>query len=120
MYYNPLEQFEVLKLVSFSGIVGLTNFGIAFIILELCRYFLFIDHLKRIRAILLGLIKKVFFNSVKSDIKQNLKAKKHPHIFIALNIFMAITFTNSGGLVPYSTTVTSHLLFTFIYAASIF
>lgn len=65
-----------------------------------------------------------FFNSlwnlVKRTLKDNVSLKKNSFLFIFYFLFLIILISNLVGMIPFSTTITSHFIFTLFYSLSFF
>jgi F0F1-type ATP synthase membrane subunit a len=141
LYNSPLEQFEVFSIFivlhatiskTFFNNIFIYFFGIlssnVFIMLVLISFFLFFSFfvlLKKNKLFPnynLFFFFEIIFDFIQSLIKQNIGNKKDELIFnnILLFIFILILFGNLFGMVPYSYTITSHLIFTFALSLSIF
>jgi len=125
MLYNPFEQFEIILLSKFgfnSLDLSLTNLSLTTIVISL------------IIIVLLGLIVKsstfipnnwqylveIIYQFVFSIVAEQTGRKGYiyfPHLF---TIFNLILLYNLSGLVPFSFTVSSHVIITFTLALSYF
>jgi len=127
---SPLEQFEILPLLSFNfGPVDLsiTNQTVILFLIIFFSFSLFFCIVKQSDNSLLvipnryQIILELVYNLILSMVTDNIAGKKNqlffPLIFV---IFFFIVFANLIGLVPYSFTVTSHFLVTLALSLSIF
>ena len=129
-FFSPLEQFEVLPLVPFyfGGMdFSITNETIILILIFFIihTFYFFCTNNKdftlglipsKVQVIFEG-IYKVIFGLVVDNLGQKVGQKFFPVIF---SVFFLIVCLNLIGLVPYSFTLTSHLIVTFVFALFIF
>ncbi len=122
---SPLEQFEIVTLlpITFLGFnLSLTN-STLFLILS-SFFLLFWLSLSFYRSNLVPNSWQVFqesFYKVTLDIvKINLGDKGEFYVPFVFSLHIFLLFCNLVGMVPYSFTVTSHIVFTFSLALSIF
>ncbi len=129
-FFSPLEQFEVLPLVPFyfGGMdFSITNETIILILIFFIihTFYFFCTNNKdftlglipsKVQVIFEG-IYKVIFGLVVDNLGQKVGQKFFPVIF---SVFFLIVCLNLIGLVPYSFTLTSHLIVTFAFALFIF
>ncbi|CCQ72666.1 F0F1 ATP synthase subunit A [Magnetospira sp. QH-2] len=122
---NPLAQFEIKPIVplEIGGIdASLTNSGLFMIIVVLAAT-LFLTLSMRGRSLVptrwqsLAEICYEFIANMVRDNVGNEGRRFFPFIF---TLFMFVLFANMIGMIPYSFTVTSHLVITFIMAAFVF
>jgi len=128
-FYSPLEQFEIRPLVDLStnyfdfSITNQTIIGFVIIfffmfLFDLTRskndtYFLIPRRFQAIQEIIFDFL----LNLVKDNIKHKDNVKFFPLVF-ALFIFLSVT--NLIGLIPYSFTLTSHIIVTFYLSLGLF
>jgi len=125
MLFNPFEQFEIILLGCFSGSyfdISITNLTLLTVIISLLLIILF------------GLITKsstfipnnwqylveIIYQFVFSIVAEQAGRKGYsyfPHLF---TIFNLILLYNLSGLIPFSFTVSSHVIITFTLALSYF
>nr|NP_150403.1 ATP synthase F0 subunit a [Pylaiella littoralis]Q37601.1 RecName: Full=ATP synthase subunit a; AltName: Full=F-ATPase protein 6 [Pylaiella littoralis]CAA86023.1 ATP synthetase, subunit 6 [Pylaiella littoralis]CAC50844.1 ATPase subunit 6 [Pylaiella littoralis] len=126
MFNSPLEQFEILPLLSFGA--NLFDFSITNAMLTTCvslSFFLFLFYClfsyglnsfpTRWQLVLEGLYTStagLVWDSVGPR-----RPKVFPFLFV---IFSFILISNVQGLVPYSFTITSHLIQTMVLALTVF
>nr|YP_010338924.1 ATP synthase F0 subunit 6 [Dixoniella grisea]UNJ18996.1 ATP synthase F0 subunit 6 [Dixoniella grisea] len=122
---SPLEQFEILPLVPFFifGInITFTN-STLFLVVSFFLIFTFLQFIiYQIRIIPNNwqLIGEFLYSLVSNIIKENIGNKGEiyfPFIFV---IFLLVLSTNLIGMIPYTFTVTSHIIFTFSLAFILF
>jgi ATP synthase subunit 6 len=129
MFFSPLEQFQILPLFVIKlGFIDLSITNVT-VILFLAFFFTSVVVYSLLRKdgtfymippkwqILLELV----YTVVLSMVVDNIKGKEAQQFFpLVFTVFMFILTLNLIGLVPYSFTVTSHLIVTFNIAFSIF
>jgi len=130
LFSSPLEQFEILPLVSFY--LGGLDFSITneAVILFLIFFFLgtfFLSSFKQSDSTLYiiphrwQVIIEVIYKMILSMISDNISGKKGQLFFpLVFTVFFYVANVNLIGLVPYSFTLTSHLIVTFALAIAIF
>jgi ATP synthase subunit 6 len=129
-FSSPLEQFEILPLVSFY--LGGLDFSITNEAVILFLIFFF--SLTFIRSVVKQsdsslyvipnrwqIVIGIIYQMILSMISDNISGKKG-HLFFPLvfSVFFYVANLNLIGLVPYSFTLTSHLIVTFALAIAIF
>ena len=130
IFFSPLEQFEILPVFSFylGGLdFSITNETIILaVIFFLISTFLY-SCLKQSDSTLFivphrwQIVIEIIYKMVLSIIIDNIDAKKGQYFFpLVFSIFFFITFVNIIGLVPYSFTLTSHLIVTFALSLALF
>ena len=118
MFYSPLEQFTILRLVKISfGLVDIsfTNSSLLTIISCLLAFVLYsmaCSNAKLIpsawQSIVEFIYEFIYFNVLSENVKKN-----GNYYFTALfSIFSFLFFCNLLGMIPYSFTVTSHIVIT--------
>jgi len=129
-FFSPLEQFEILPLIPiyFGGVdFSVTNETIILIVIFIIihTFYLFCTTGKdstlnlipsRVQVVFEG-IYKVILGLIVDNLGQNEGQKFFPVIF---SVFLVILCLNLIGLIPYSFTLTSHLIVTFAIALFIF
>lgn len=128
-FFSPLDQFEVLPIYSlqFSFLdLSITNINIilALIFLFLISTYYQIISLKSF-VLFLGpnnpaLIFNNIYNFVKDIVVNNIGLEGSRFFPFVLTIFIFIVSLNVIGLIPYSYTITSHLIVTFAIATFVF
>ena len=126
MAANPMTQFNVyrigpeIKLGAFD--ISFTNASLFMIISSLAILIIFILGSKKNSLLpnkiqLLAELSYTFVSKMISD-TAGLKAK--PYFAFIFSLFMFVLFCNMFGMIPYTFTVTSHIIVTFVLAAFIF
>jgi ATP synthase subunit 6 len=130
LFSSPLEQFEILPLISFY--LGGLDFSITNeVVILLLIFFLSLTFISSVVKqsdsslyiipnrwqIVVGIIYKMIL----SMISDNISGKKGQLFFpLVFSVFFYVASLNLIGLVPYSFTLTSHLIVTFALAIAIF
>ena len=126
MAANPMYQFNVYKIgpeIKISGIdLSFTNASLfmfisAFLILTL---FLFATKEKKIIPSKIQLISEILYNFIAKIISDTAGKKAKPFFPFICSLFVFILFCNMVGMLPYSFTVTSHIIVTMTFALFIF
>ena len=126
MAANPMTQFNVyrigpeIKLCAFD--ISFTNASLFMIISSLAILIIFNIGSKKNSLLpnkiqLLAELSYTFVSKMISD-TAGLKAK--PYFAFIFSLFMFVLFCNMFGMIPYTFTVTSHIIVTFVLAAFIF
>lgn len=129
MFYSPLEQFQIIPI--FSVHLGNLDFSITnytfitiFILFIFVTYLFILTNRKNTSLFLIPnrwqsiieTLYKVMISMVSDNVGP--KGEKYfPFIFV---LFLFVVLTNLIGLVPYSLTLTSHLIVTFSLAMIVF
>jgi len=128
--YSPLEQFEILPLLSLN--MGLIDISITnqVVLLLLITFFittLFFLTLKQSDSSLFIVshrwqaILEIVYTLIFSMVTDNIKSKSAQLYFpLIFTLFFFIASMNLIGLIPYSFTVTSHMIVTLTLSLSIF
>lgn len=128
-YFSPLEQFQIVPIIPISNKfidISITNQTImAGIILTISvSYILLILDKKKSFSVIPNryqiLIENIYdlvLSLTNDNIKNAERAKFFPLLF---SLFFFILLTNVIGLIPYTFTLTSHLITTFVLSMSIF
>jgi len=122
---NPIAQFEIKPLVDIplGGVdASLTNSG-AFMILTVVSVTLFLILGMRNRALVPGRwqsMAELSYEFVAGLLRDNVGSEGRKYFPFVFSIFMFILFANLLGLLPYSFTVTSHIIVTFVMAMTVF
>lgn len=129
MFYSPLEQFQIIPI--FSVHLGNLDFSITnytfitiFILFIFLTYLFILTNRKNFSLFLIPnrwqSIIETLYKVMVSMVSDNVgpKGEKYfPFIFV---LFLFVVLTNLIGLVPYSLTLTSHLIVTFSLAMIVF
>ena len=126
MASNPMEQFSVHKIgpeIKIAGIdLSFTNASL-FMIISASVILLFLSLGTKEKKIIPGriqLIAEIFYKFVAKMISDTAGSKAKPYFPFIFSLFMFVLFCNMVGMLPYSFTVTSHIIVTLIMALFIF
>lgn len=127
-YFNiasPLEQFELVTIlpISIFGLnISLTNSSLFLILASFIA--IFWTSLSFFNNTLIPnnwqLVKESFYNITSNIVQDNLGSKGEFYFPFIFTLHLILLYCNLIGMVPYSFTVTSHIIFTFGLALSIF
>ena len=126
MASNPMQQFNVNKIgpeIKISGVdLSFTNASLYMIIsASIILLFLFMGTKdKKIIPGKIQLIAEMFYTFVAKMISDTAGSKAKPYFPFIFSLFMFVLFCNMIGMLPYSFTVTSHIIVTLIMALFIF
>nr|WCH57938.1 ATP synthase F0 subunit a [Hypnea nidifica] len=122
---SPLEQFEIVTLIPLQ--VGGLNFSLTNSSLFLIIAFIFIlfwTSLSFFKASLIPnnwqSIKESFYKVTSSIVEDNIGKKGEYYLPFIFTLHLILLYSNLIGMIPYSFTVASHIVFTFSLALSIF
>ena len=126
MATNPMHQFEVYR-IGPEIVLGSVNFSFTnaslFMVLSAATilFLLFISTKKKLLIpTKMQLISEMSYTFVAKMINYTAGSKAKPFFPFIFTLFMFVLFCNMIGMLPYSFTVTSHIIITFILAAIIF
>ncbi len=126
MASNPMEQFTVYKIgpeINIAGInLSFTNSSLFMVIsASIVLLFLFFGSKeKRIIPSKIQLMAEMSYTFVAKMISDTAGSKAKPYFPFIFSLFMFVLFCNMVGMMPYSFTVTSHIIVTLIMAIFIF
>jgi len=125
MLFSPLEQFQIYPLINFQlGFIDLSFTNSSFIIGFSIFCFLFCFDLilfsKKLIPKSWQLLFETIYLALVSMIIDNIGEKSQKVFPFIFTLFFFIIISNLIGLVPYSFTITSHLIVTFSLALMIF
>jgi F-type H+-transporting ATPase subunit a len=126
MANNPMQQFSVHKIgpqIKIAGIdLSFTNASLFMLIsASIILLFLFLGTRdKKIVPNKIQLIAEMFYTFVAKMISDTAGSKAKPYFPFIFSLFMFVLFCNMVGMLPYSFTVTSHIIVTLILALFIF
>jgi len=123
--YSPLEQFQIIKIVSFAFgpfDFSFTNSSFLALITILFGFFFFSASCYKARLVPFPMqtIVEGVYSFVFSLATENIRKHGHALFPLIFTLFSFIFFTNLVGMVPYSFTVTSHLIVTFSISLAVF
>ena len=122
---GPLEQFEIKTLVPVhigSVDASFTNASL-FMVVAVAAVTLFLTIGMRKRAMVPGRwqsMSELVYQFVAGMVRENVGNEGRTYFPFIFTLFMFILFSNLIGLLPYSFTVTSHIIVTFALAAVVF
>lgn len=116
MIRNPLEQFEILDLLSISILdtikISLTNVGLYILIATSLLLIITIWNNQKTQLLnsSSSLIQESTYDTILSIIKDQIGGENERYLPFILSLFFFILFSNLIGLVPYSFTATSQIV----------
>ena len=126
MANNPMQQFSVYKIgpeIKIAGFdLSFTNASL-FMVLSASIILLFLffgTKEKKIIPSKIQLIAEMFYTFVAKMISDTAGSNAKPYFPFIFSLFMFVLFCNMIGMLPYSFTVTSHIIVTLIMALFIF
>ena len=126
MSTNPMHQFNVYRIgpeISFGNVdISFTNASLFMMISALAIISVFFAGTKR-KAIIptkIQLLTELSYTLISKMISDTAGSKAKPYFPFVFSLFMFVLFCNMLGMLPYSFTVTSHIIVTFALAAVIF
>ena len=126
MSTNPMHQFNVYRIgpeIRLGNVdISFTNASLFMIISALAIISVFFAGTKR-KAIVptkIQLLTELSYTLVSKMISDIAGSKAKPYFPFIFSLFMFVLFCNMLGMLPYSFTVTSHIIVTFALAAVIF
>jgi len=126
MSLNPMHQFEVYRIgpeISFGGIdVSFTNSSFFMMVSALSILFILFVGTKKKSFIpsKIQLLSEMIYAFVAKMLNDTAGTKAKPFFPFIFSIFMFVLFCNMIGMIPYTFTVTSHIIVTFALASFIF
>ena len=126
MATNPMHQFNVYKIgpeIKINGIdISFTNASL-FMLISGIFISLFLLLGTKDRKIIPGklqLISEMLYNFISKMISDTAGKKAKPYFSFIFSLFIFVLFCNMVGMLPYSFTVTSHIVVTLAFAMFIF
>ena len=126
MATNPMHQFNVYRIgpeVNIAGVdLSFTNSSLFMLIsaLTICIFLFLATKEKKLIPGKLQLTAELFYNFIAKMISDTAGSKAKPYFPFIFSLFMFVLFCNMVGMLPYSFTVTSHIIVTLIMALFIF
>jgi len=126
MATNPMHQFNVYRIgpeIKLSEIdISFTNASLFMVISSFAILILFNLGTKKNSLIpnKIQLLAELSYSFISKMINDTAGSKGKPYFAFIFSLFMFVLFCNMLGMIPYSFTVTSHIIVTFILAAFIF
>jgi F-type H+-transporting ATPase subunit a len=126
MAANPMTQFEVyrigpeIKVGAFD--ISFTNASLFMVLSSLAILIIFNLGSKKNSSLpsKLQLITELSYSFITKMISDTAGSKAKPYFAFIFSLFMFVLFCNMFGMIPYTFTVTSHIIVTFVLAAFIF
>ena len=126
MASNPMQQFTVHKIgpeIKIAGIdLSFTNASLFMVISTIAILLIFNFGAKKNSIIptKLQLLGELSYSFISKMISDTAGSKAKPYFSFIFSLFMFVLFCNMLGMIPYTFTVTSHIIVTFVLAAFIF
>ncbi len=126
MATNPMHQFQVYRIgpeIKLGGLdFSFTNASLFMLIsaLSICLFLFLGSNQKKIIPGRLQLIAELFYNFISKMISDTAGSKAKPYFPFIFTLFMFVLLCNMIGMLPYSFTVTSHIIVTLVMALFIF
>ena len=126
MASNPMHQFEVYKIgpeISFGEVnISFTNSSLFMAVsgLAILMFLFFGTKKKLLVQSKMQLITEMSYTFVAKMINDTAGSNAKPFFPFIFTLFMFVLFCNMVGMLPYSFTVTSHIIVTFVLAAFVF
>ena len=126
MAANPMTQFEVyrigpeIKIGAFD--ISFTNASLFMVVSSIAIMIIFNLGSKKnsLLPTKLQLLAELSYTFVSKMISDTAGSKARPYFAFIFSLFMFVLFCNMFGMIPYTFTVTSHIIVTFMLAAFIF
>lgn len=126
MAANPMSQFNVYKIgpeIKIGGVdLSFTNSSL-FMLVSLVLISIFLTLSTNKKSIVPGklqLMSELFYNFIAKMISDTAGSKAKPYFAFIFSLFIFVLFCNMVGMIPYSFTVTSHIIITMLLALVIF
>ena len=126
MAANPMYQFNVYRIgpeIKLGEIdLSFTNASLFMVLSALTVLIIFNIGSKKniIMPIKIQLVAELSYSFISKMISDTAGTKAKPYFSFIFSLFMFVLFCNMLGMIPYSFTVTSHIIVTFVLAAFIF
>ena len=126
MATNPMQQFSVHRIgpeIKLAGIdLSFTNASLFMAVSAISIFVLFFLGTKEKKIIpsKIQLISEIFYNFIAKMISDTAGSKAKPYFPFIFCLFTFVLFCNMIGMIPYSFTVTSHIIVTLLLAVFIF
>jgi F-type H+-transporting ATPase subunit a len=109
--FDPLEQFEVISVISVGGTSLFDNIGLI-LLLNLLLMSAFFGAYDFNLTNNYDFVTSSIYQLVQSMVKENLYIRKQQYFAVLFYLFVTLLFANLIGLLPYSFTVTSSFIVT--------
>ena len=126
MATNPMHQFKVHRIgpeIKLAGIdLSFTNASLFMLLsaVSICAVLFFCTKEKKLIPNKFQLVAEMLYNFIAKMISDTAGSKAKPYFPFIFSLFMFVLFCNMLGMLPYSFTVTSHIIVTLIMAIFIF
>ena len=126
MAANPMTQFEVYRIGPEIRIgtfdISFTNASLFMVISSIAILVIFNLGAKKNLMLpnKLQLLAEISYSFVSKMISDTAGSKAKPYFAFIFSLFMFVLFCNMFGMIPYTFTVTSHIIVTFVLAAFVF
>jgi F-type H+-transporting ATPase subunit a len=126
MATNPMHQFHVYRIgpeINVAGVdLSFTNASLFMLIsaILISILLLFSTREKKLIPSKIQLISEMLYNFIAKMISDTAGKKAKPYFPFIFSLFIFILFCNMVGMLPYSFTVTSHIIVTLTFAIFIF
>ena len=126
MATNPMHQFNVYKIgpeIKINGIdLSFTNASLFMLIsaISICIFLILGTKDKKIIPGKFQLLSEMLYNFISKMISDTAGKKAKPYFPFIFSLFIFVLFCNMVGMLPYSFTVTSHIIVTLAFAMFIF
>ena len=122
---NPMHQFEIERLIPLKwfGIDASFTNSALFMVIAACLITLFTVYAMRTRALVpsrLQSVAEISYEFVANMVRDNVGISGMQYFPFVFTLFMFVLALNMLGMMPYSFTVTSHIIVTFALAAFTF
>ena len=123
---NPMHQFEIKPLIKLPEVFGIdTSFtnSALFMVIAVAAISAFLILSMRGRAVVPGRMQSIAelsYEFVANMVRDNVGTAGQRYFPFIFTLFMFVLFCNMLGMIPYTFTVTSHIIVTFALAAFIF
>jgi len=122
MATNPMQQFEVHRIgpeIKIAGIdLSFTNASLFMVLssISICALLFLCTKEKKLIPDKFQLISEILYNFIAKMISETAGSKAKPYFPFIFSLFMFVLFCNMFGMLPYSFTVTSHIIVTMLLA----
>ena len=127
MFFSPLEQFTIIKIIPFNPIgrfdFSFTNSSLLALLSCLLAFILYnfaCSNAKLIPSSWQNIVESLFEFIYFNVLNENIKKGGNVYFPVIFSIFSFILFCNLLGMIPYSFTVTSHIVVTLGLATIMF
>ena len=126
MAANPMYQFNVYRIgpeIKLGSVdLSFTNASLFMVISSLTILIIFSLGAKKKNIIpnKIQLLSELSYSFISKMINDTAGTKAKPYFSFIFSLFMFVLFCNMLGMIPYSFTVTSHIIVTFVLAGFIF